>query len=1548
MRKFTLKGSVLMLALAFCANVFAENAGVQTKAVYSYGSMLDDGYSHTPTGVVRSFYDTTNRLVRKVEADIMLADSEGTPEVEVPGQEIPKLYSIYEYDVDGRLQKVRTRKYGLYSAFDRAWTDFADAETYEYDAEGRLVKKTDATYITTYKWEGENLVEETAHYVKDNAWSNTLKYTAFAEGQVNKPTIALYSDTWKNNRVYEYAYDGAGNKVLFNEYKIANAELDANEVVVKGDKGDLYKQTTWVYTDGTLTEELIGYWNSGKGEVDPDSKVTYTVAGDTTTVSTYRYFNGKWGRFGGIKTHVSGVVDNATSATGLTVTQVDGALNTLSLSATAPAGATAEGWNVYRNGMLIGGAILTDGKLTYQDNEVPNGVWDYFIQQADGNICDVVEFTLDTELPVVDGINILQNELNAKGDYEVIFSWTTPETTLPVLGYNVYADVLSFETNPAPENGMVLIPADLALDTLTWLASETEMSHKIYVETVYQIGKARSEAIEISLSKKEKMLKVVMTMGDAMGDASDDEPTKAETYYYDTDNKLVRKMIYGKLLGDDVDDPKQQYKAGDWIPMTYTAYDYNEKGQLVHTRERQYGVYSGYDKAWTEFEETGSFSYYEDGRIKEDTTTNRVYHYVYDGENLVEETYANGRNIIIHKMYYSNFVAGLVNCPQYAFCHSPSGYGSNRIYEYTYDGKGNKLTCRAYKYDNSTIVKDDEGNVIGAEKSTLDYEEIWSYSGGMLAQYEKNKWKATKEEFEPSVRIEYTQTDMGVKAVTWRYSVGVWAKGSTSQVTWEVPFEGRAVENLAVEEVEGKVNTVQLKARQVSGTPASTVWNVFRNGVKIGQATKDGRYITYEDADVPNGHWDYFIQAEDKHGNEGVYVSNVVEKTIYTELPAVTGIKVMKNEYNDVQDYELVLKWKSPKTDLTLLGYNVYVDVKDVTKNPSPVNGIYCFTDTTYTFTWANDVNPEKSIMVEAVYNIGKVKSAPLKVTLMKEALPKLMKAQITLGDAMGNTSDAEPTKADVYYYDADNKAVAMVRYGKLLGDDPDDPDKIYGAGDWIPMNYIAYDYNEKGQLVHTRERQYGVFSGYNKAWNEFEETGSFSYYDDGRMKEDTTTNRVYHYFYEGDNVVKETYANSRNVIIYHKYYSNFVEGLVNCPQYAFANSPYGLTTNDRIYEYTYDEKGNKTSCRVYKYDNSTIVKDDEGNVINAEKGTPDYEEIWTYDDGDLVKYEKNVWKASKNAFEGKNRTEYTETELGTMSVSWSYSVGIWAKSGNPQVVMNVPFEGVAASELTVTDVEGKVNTVKLTAQAPAGTTTAVVWNVFRNGVKIGKAKNSRGTLTYEDVEVPNGNWTYFIQAEDKHGAMGVNVSNVVERNIYTELPAVGDIKVVSNHYNDVQDYELVLDWEAPVTELPIKGYNMFVDVKEITKNPSPVNGLYPFEETSYTYTAANDVNPNKTFMVETVYNIGKVKSEAIAVVLQKEEGQGIESVTVADLLMLVDRALLVNGEYKSLELYTANGMQAGTYSGVNRIDLSSLVEGVYVVRVNTADGVLTGKIALK
>ena len=100
--------------------------------------------------------------------------------------------------------------------------------------------------------------------------------------------------------------------------------------------------------------------------------------------------------------------------------------------------------------------------------------------------------------------------------------------------------------------------------------------------------------------------------------------------------------------------------------------------------------------------------------------------------------------------------------------------------------------------------------------------------------------------------------------------------------------------------------------------------------------------------------------------------------------------------------------------------------------------------------------------------------------------------------------------------------------------------------------------------------------------------------------------------------------------------------------------------------------------------------------------------------------------------------------------------------------------------------------------------------------------------------------------------------------------------------------------------------------------------------------------------MVETVYNIGKVKSEAIAVVLQKEDPQGLSDITVANMLILSGRTLWVNGEYRSLNLYATDGAMVGNYGQLTKIDLSNLASGVYVVHVGAADGNLIGKIVLK
>lgn len=1006
MRKFYLKGMTFALAFAMGAGVVT--AEEKTSAVYSYGALEGGGYSTTPTLVTRNFYDTEGRLVRVLEADVMLCDHDLTVEVEVPGQEVARAYTAYNYAANGTLKNVTTRKYGIYDGYYRAWADATTTESYTYK-NGELTQKTDATYTTTYVWSGDTLKSETAYYVKDGAWSNTVTYTDFLEGTL-LPTTALMGDKWGNAYLYEYAYDEAGNKVSYREYKVTNAVKDENGVLIGGEKGALYSEYTWTYTDGKLTAEQKGYWNAGKEAVIPSAKVEYTIVGDTTTVCTYQYNSAgeTWAQSGSTKKVVSVVIDPEQVATSPKLTDLSG-VNAVKLTATAPENAIPGDWKVYRNGVCIGEATLTDGTLCYTDSLVKNGTWEYFLQQGDNYISKTVEKTFATKLTGAEGFQIDKNSLNADGDYELAISWPFVSSDYEVLGYNIYVDIPSVETNPLPHNGSTLIPADVARYTMTWDGTTTELTHDIYVETVYAIGKVRSAANQVTLQKTEltgaKLKKVQYLYGDVMGEAvADDVASKADVYYYTPDGKLQRIVNYVLKTGDDPADPDKFFKVGSWMHGSIIAYDYNDKGQLVHTRKRQYGMYSGYNYAWKDYEETGSFSYNEAGQLAEDTTTNRVYHYFYEGDNVVKEVYANSSNIIIYNKYYSDFKEGLTNCPQYAFANSPYGLTTNnRIYEYTYDDAGHMLTCRAYKYDSETIVKDDEGNIINAEKGTPDYEEIWTYSNGILSTYEKNTWSTSKNAYGPKYRNVYSPVPNGVKTTSYTYSVGIWARSGVPSVEWIIPFNEKVyLTDLTVSDVEGKVNTVKLTATRPSSAPATTKWNVFRNGLKIGQATYDGKNtLVYEDETVYNGNWDYFMQAVDEHGAEGYYISNVVEKNIHTELPAVENLRVEGNGLNKVKDYQLDLAWDAPQTELNLLGYNIFLDVMDITKNPSPYNDIYYFTEPYYTFEFGNDITKlEKSVIVEAVYNIGKKKSEPLVVTLSKESHPTDIEETITV---MGN-----------------------------------------------------------------------------------------------------------------------------------------------------------------------------------------------------------------------------------------------------------------------------------------------------------------------------------------------------------------------------------------------------------------------------------------------------------------------------------------------------------------------------------------------------------------
>lgn len=1028
MRNLYVATTTLLLCLVGSFNVNAQEASLEKvkKADYFYGqksvdagstvSTSDGDVSLTPVRVIHYYYGEANRLVRMVESDIMLGDAPETMEVETVGQEVPRTYTIYSYGVNGQLQNVSTRTYKYSDKVygKRTWTDVKELETYEYNEQGKVVKKTDLSYVITYKWDGDNMIEEAAHYVDNGEWSYTIQYSNFVEGAKNQPQYAVRSDKWgvkygSGDLIMEYLYEN-GQKVKYSEYKVADIVRDENNIITSCTKGMLYKEQTWSYADGMLAVEQVGYWNNGKAAVDPSTKVEYTAQNDSIHTVTYTYNTAKstWVVSGAPKVSVMGVVDESTAPTAFEVKTNEDGLNSVTLSANTPENGATEGWNVYRNGMLIGQATVVDGKLSYVDNEVMNGVYDYFVQHANDNVSGIVGYTFETSLNGVADLAVVRNGRNeTTKDYELLVTWKKPVSEYKVLGYNLYLDIPSNRVI-APLNGETLIQnTNYRLD----FENGVDLNHNITVETVYGIGRV-SETIPVKLIRDYfpatvAKTKAVITLGDAMGFTADNQPSKANVSYYDNEGKLVRKIHYSYVSSDDPDDPDKFFKAGDWMPFQYLVYNYNEKDQLVSILQRDYGVYSGYNRVWDKLVETERMVYNEDGSLARDSIDGRWYVYTYEGNNLVKEVYQTAYGNTVHTLTFSNFVEGKDNLPQYAF-KSGITAANNRIYEYVYDADGNKIAAYTYKHDSETIVKDEEGNVISAGKGVPEFEEKWTYVDGELTLYETNKWNTSEGAYLPYKKTEYSNTELGVQATSYSYYKPQWTKSGRPQVTHTVEFDGVAPTNLMVTDVDGKLNTVLLTADAPATADASTVWNVFRNGVVIGQGTLVDGKITYTDELVANGEHDYFIQAADLHNPwYGVNISNPVVKTFSNELPAVNEIRVDENGVNSVGDYSLKLSWDAPDltgqhADLKILGYNIFCDVKSVTKNPSPDNGIYYFESTSYSYEYANTVNRNKTYYVETVYNIGKSTGSTLEVNLSKDKLPEESGSAVDVTDVGG------------------------------------------------------------------------------------------------------------------------------------------------------------------------------------------------------------------------------------------------------------------------------------------------------------------------------------------------------------------------------------------------------------------------------------------------------------------------------------------------------------------------------------------------------------------
>lgn len=1069
-----------------------------------------------------------------------------------------------------------------------------------------------------------------------------------------------------------------------------------------------------------------------------------------------------------------------------------------------------------------------------------------------------------------------------------------------------------------------------------------------------------------------------LSAGDEGGAAADlptgintTTPTNVVRYYYDEQGRLAREVDAKIMLGD-ADVTEYVETAGEEIPSTYRIYLYGANGKVAEVKTRTYGINDLYAYGWGDFKTEATYEYDANGKCVKMTDATYSVTYTWKGDSLVKEvaTYVKKQGVgqdagsWAYTNVYADFVEGAANLPKTVW--KSNSWKQYYLVENTYDANNRLTTAVEYKAanvelaDDGAIAKADKGDIYAQTTNTYDETglktatESGYWSNGTLTPDKKTVWTRTDEQTVASWGYMYSWLSKEWALAT---SLTKSVQGTQDKAT--------APQALTVTAKEGAVNTVTLSAMKPATAAGEGKYQVYRNGMIIGEATDNGTGLTYEDAGVKNGTYDYFIKQEGE-GN----ASAVVEHVFDTELPAPADFKIVTNGKGASGDYEVVISWTKPQTDLQILGYHVYTDVSSVNVNPIPLNyedGLVSATN--YKLTWtANEKELEHTVYVEAVYSIGRAATEVLDVKLggttpdegendkpsdepQQPVAVKRVMAVMSMGDVMGNVSDSEASRAIVSYYDADNRLVRRVDYGMQLGPDPDLPGDTTEYGDYIPTSYEKFEYNDKGQLERVWTRQYGVFSGYDRAWNGYEETEYYEYDEQGRIIVQLENNsRRFEYYYEGDRLVKDKcYSHLTNNLIYTTIYDNFVAGQTNCPQMGYRWGDITDVTNNKcILVFGYDKEGRKTAQYTYKYkdEDSTMKRDDEGNVTFATPGTPQFEEKWTYNEaGEVTLYEKNRWKTNKNAFEGQLKTEYTFEGTDMTAISKSYSVGIWSKGGLPQVTRTAEYQGVAPANLTATKVEGKVNALLLTADAPAET-EGKKWYVYQNGVRVGQAKLADGKLTFEQELVQNGTWDYFMRADDTGEYYTSNISNPVEVVFDTPLQPVDSIIVVKNEQDpSTKDYTLDIAWEAPETEYTILGYNVFLNV--VTNNPAPVNGNTEQAELTYNFNFASDTDIEKRIIIETVYNIGKVKGKETTLKLNRYSSS-IDAVEAQGKLLVAGDRLVVTVPYNTLDIYSVGGSHVAAHTGAQQIALGTLPAGIYLVKLQTATGVETIKVVKK
>ena len=563
----------------------------------------------------------------------------------------------------------------------------------------------------------------------------------------------------------------------------------------------------------------------------------------------------------------------------------------------------------------------------------------------------------------------------------------------------------------------------------------------------------------------------------------------------------------------------------------------------------------------------------------------------------------------------------------------------------------------------------------------------------------------------------------------------------------------------------------------------------------------------------------------------------------------------------------------------------------------------------------------------------------------------RLVKVVETYGDHMGQRVGVM-THKKVSLYDGENRLQREATYGYSYAD------AATGAESKWEIEYFKNcTYNEAGQLVMTASQKYGIHDGTDLAFIDNNDTITYVYDEAGRLVRETLQAGGYSMAYEyneAGQLVKET----KLVPDYYNQYGGGEYAMYEITYSAFnafgqpdSIHSTGIYDNDKYFgAYTYDAQGRKTGAHTWTLADTTDVKietwtynDDAANDTvmvywvhewfwgfdQGEKRT-----IYTYDNGNTNRTKEQVQTLATNGA-WVNESTYTITELSEM---------------NPEAVATLEVTNGTQQHHAAKD-NCALITIALPNSAVTGT---LAFDVYRHGIfltRLNATDAVEGKLTYIDEEVKNGTYDYYVQTvlinELLETEEALNISNVETYTFCAYLPEVRFIRCTSARLEG-GIYYATIEWEEPIfgevdptypwIGLAFQRYNVMLEKMKAADN-AEADGQALTWEVNCGYTGKVNL------YVQTVYKYGKVNSEMISIDCQAViDAMGIEG-TEAEALVSVKAGIVKAAVPARLVAYNAQG--AVVAEAVNTLDLNVLPAGIYLVKVETAEGVKTVKVRI-